>query len=67
MPDAAAVKVAVAGAVTCWSWGWVVKAGAVAELSTVRMAALLVAYPIELVAVQEYWYPLMAMVVAGVV
>lgn len=49
-PLAAAVKLALAGAVTLWLAGWVVMAGACVAAVTVKRAALLVALPTPLLA-----------------
>ena len=63
-PEAATVKVAVAGAVTVTLEGWLVMTG---PYWTVRIAALLVVLPPEFVATHSYLVPSLAAVVAGVV
>jgi len=67
LPDAAAVNVAVAGAVTVWLAGCVVMVGAASGGLTVRVAADDVTEPTGLDTVTSYLVPLCAAVVAGVV
>jgi len=64
VPDAAAVKVAVAPAVTVTFAGLVVIAGAVLFAAfTVKVAAVVVALPDAFVKTALYWLPLAATVV----
>ena len=65
MPAAATVKVADAPTVTLWFCGWVVMLGATAV--TVRVAAVLVTLPAELLTVTEKLEPLFEAAVTGVV
>jgi hypothetical protein len=67
VPVAATLKLAVCPAVTVWFAGWDVIDGATAAAFTVKVAALLVALPAELVTTTEKADPLSAVVVAGVV
>ena len=53
MPEATTLNVAVPPAATVWLAGCVVIVGAVAELLTVSIAALLVAEPTEFVTTAE--------------
>ena len=64
LPEAAAVNVAVAPAVTVAFAGCVVTVGA---KSTVSVAAVVVAVPCELVNTARYWVPFWAAVVDAIV
>ncbi len=67
MPVAATVNAAVCPAVTVWLAGCVVIEGATAAALTVRVAALLVTLPAELLTITVNCAPLSELVVAGVV
>ena len=67
MPVAATLKDAVWPVVTVWFAGCVVIEGATAAAFTVRVAALLVTLPAELLTATVSCAPLSELVVAGVV
>ena len=67
MPEAVTEKVAVCPAVTVWLAGWLVIEGATGAGFTVRIAALLVTLPTELVTTTVNCALLSAVVSAGVV
>jgi Tfp pilus assembly ATPase PilU len=67
VPLAVTLNVAVCPAVTVWFEGCVVIVGATGAGLTVKVAALLVAVPAELLTTTSKVEPLSAVVVAGVV